>query len=215
MLWLYSNEGKSLSEIGVQFNLQRQSVHKRLQRAGYAPRPDSKRLSKLNDIILYNEKRYFKAKKGGWRTSIEPRITLHRQIWIDNFGEIPKGAMIYAKVQGSINIDDYFMRTKEERKEDLSKICNNHSNKPAVEGVVHCNPSGDYVKYKGKWMKKDRFEYLQSGGIIKEGQSVYNGVALDKDELFSVLRNGIPRELTKEGALLYQINKQLKKREAE
>ena len=212
MLWMYEKEGRSLQEIATQFNTARQNVHGRLKRAGYKPRPDSRHRGNCNESVVYNGVRYFKSKKGSWRTSTGFRVTLNRQIWKDNFGEIPEGAMIYTKVQGSININDYYMRTKEERCQLLSKLGEKYKKKPMSEGTESSNKMGEVVKSSGGWVKKDRYNFIKNGGVLEEGQVVYNGVALNREEMSSVIRKQTPKELTKEGALLYQINKQIKKR---
>jgi len=214
MLWMYENEGKSIQEIAVQFNISRQAVHERLKRAGYTPRPDSRYRGNCNESVVYNGVRYFRTKKGGWRTSTLPRITLNRKIWEDNFGAIPELAMIYTKVQGSTNINDYYMRTKEERCKLFAKLGEPHQKKPMPEGTKRNTSMGEVVKYGDGWIKKDRYEFIKNGGVLEEGQMVYNGEALEKGEMFSVIRNQIPKELTKEGALLYQIRQQIKLRES-
>jgi hypothetical protein len=214
MLWMYEKEGRSLQEIATQFNISRQAVHGRLKTTGYTPRPDSRYRGNCNESVVYNGVRYFKSKKGGWRTSTLPRITLNRQIWKDNFGAIPKLAMIYTKVQGSTNINDYYMKTKEERCKLLAKLGEAHQNKPMPQGTKRNTSMGEVVKYGNGWIKKDRYEFIKNGGVLEEGQMVYNGEALEKGEMFSVIRNQIPKELTKEGALLYQIRQQIKLRES-
>jgi hypothetical protein len=214
MLFMYENEGRSLQEIATQFNMSRQSIHLRLKRVGYTPRPDSRSRGHCNESVVYNGVRFFKSKKGGWRTSSHPRLTLAREIWADHHGEIPEFAMIYTKVQGSTNINDYYMKTKEERCLILSELGKPHQKKPMAEGTLRNTKMGEVVKYGKGWVKKERYEYLKSGGALEAGQMVYNGEALEKGEMFSVIRNQTPRELTKEGALLYQIKKQIKKRES-
>ena len=213
MLWMYQNEGRSIQEIATHFNISRQATHERLTRAGYKPRPSSIKKGSCNESVVYNGVKYFRAKKGGWRTSTLPRITLNRKIWEDNFGAIPELAMIYTKVQGSTNINDYYMRTKEERCKLLAKLGEPHQRKPMPEGTKRETSMGEVVKYGDSWIKKGRYEFIKNGGELKEGQMVYNGEALEKGEMFSVIRNQIPKELTKEGALLYQIKQQIKLRE--
>jgi hypothetical protein len=210
---MYQNEGRSIQEIATHFNISRQATHERLTRAGYKPRPSSIKKGSCNESVVYNGVKYFRAKKGGWRTSTLPRITLNRKIWEDNFGAIPELAMIYTKVQGSTNINDYYMRTKEERCKLLAKLGEPHQRKPMPEGTKRETSMGEVVKYGDGWIKKGRYEFIKNGGELKEGQMVYNGEALEKGEMFSVIRNQIPKELTKEGALLYQIKQQIKLRE--
>lgn len=214
MLLMYENEGRSIQEIAVQFNITRQSVHGRLKTANYTPRPDSRLRGNCNESIVYNGVRYFRSKKGGWRTSTLPRITLNRKIWEDNFGAIPELAMIYTKVQGSTNINDYYMKTKEERCKLLAKLGEPHQKKPMPQGTKRNTSMGEVVKYGDGWIKKERYEFIKNGGVLEEGQMVYNGEALEKGEMFSVIRNQTPKELTREGALLYQIKQQIKLRES-
>lgn len=210
---MYENEGRSIQEIAAQFNISRQATHERLTRAGYKPRPSSIKRGNCNESVVYKGVKYFKSKKGGWRTSTPPRITLNRQIWQDHFGAIPEGAMIYTKVQGSTNINDYFMKTKEERCKLFAKIGEPHQRKPMPEGTKRKTSMGEVVKFGDAWIKKGRYEFIKNGGELKEGQMVYNGEALEKGEMFSVIRNQTPKELTREGALLYQIKQQIKLRE--
>ena len=82
------------------------------------------------------------------------------------------------------------------------------------EGTKRNTSMGEVVKYGDGWIKKDRYEFIKNGGVLEEGQMVYNGEALEKGEMFSVIRNQIPKELTKEGALLFQIKQQIKLRES-
>jgi hypothetical protein len=211
---MYEREARSIQEIAVQFNLSRQAVHERLKRAGYNARPDSKVRSNCNESVLFNNERYFKSKKGGWRTSTTPRKTLAREIWKFYYGEIPHLAMIYTKVQGSTNINDYYMRTKEQRCKLLAELGKPHQRKPMIEGTQRTTKMGEVVKYKNGWIKKDRYEFLKNGGEIKDGQVVYNGEALTRAEVSSCVRNEVPKKLTKEGALLFQIRQQIKVRES-
>jgi len=214
MLWMYENEGRSIQEIAVQFNICRQAVYERLKRAGYTPRPDSRYRGNCNESVVFNNERYFKAKKGVWRTSTEPRKTLAREIWKAHNGDIPELAMIYTKVQGSTDINDYFMITKEERCKLLAKLGEPHQKKPMAQGTQRTTKMGEVVKYGEGWIKKERYEFLKNGGVLEEGQVVYNGEALTRAETTSCYRNQIPRELTKEGALLFQIKQQIKLRES-
>lgn len=214
MLLMYENEGRSLQEIATQFNMSRQSIHLRLKKAGYTPRPDSRSRGHCNESVVYNGVRFFRSKKGGWRTSSHPRLTLAREIWTDHNGEIPPLAMIYTKVQGSTDINDYYMKTKDERCLMLSELGKPHQKKPMSEGTGRLTKMGEVVKHNGGWIKKERYEYLKSGGALEAGKVVYNGEALTRAETTSCVRNQIPRELTKEGALLFQIRQQIKKRES-
>jgi hypothetical protein len=211
---MYEKEGRSLQEIAVQFNISRQSVHGRLKTAGYTPRPDSRYRGNCNESVVFNKDRYFKSKKGGWRTSTEPRKTLAREIWKAHNGDIPELATIYTRVQGSTDINDYFIRTKEERCKLLSKLGEPHQKKPMAQGTQRTTKAGEVVKYGEGWIKKDRYEFFENGGELKKGQVVYNGEALTRAEVSSCVRNEVPKELTKEGALLFQIRQQIKVRES-
>ncbi len=66
----------------------------------------------MKDFIIYNRETYYRIpeskyrdkrvyywKYNGWG---KPQISLHRQIWIDHFGEIPKGFHVHHKDESPI-----------------------------------------------------------------------------------------------------------------
>ena len=65
------------------------------------------------ETIIYNGKRFHRYPNSKrrqhavyyWKhdSSNKPPVPLHRQIWVDNFGEIPKGFHIHHKDQNTLN----------------------------------------------------------------------------------------------------------------
>lgn len=78
------------------------------------------------ETIIYRGKKYHRYPESKrrqlkvyyWRhdTWKEPPVALHRQLWIDNFGEIPKGHIVHHKDGNSLNnlLDNFQLMERKE-----------------------------------------------------------------------------------------------------
>lgn len=84
--------GKSLAQVAKIYKRSRQSVHDTFKRRGLKLRPDSKALAKIE--FTYRGKNYGPGKNGYLRSTGKDRKQLHRVIWEEFHGPIPKGSQI-------------------------------------------------------------------------------------------------------------------------
>jgi len=92
--------GMSLSKVGKRIGIKRQSLHYYFKVLGLATRP-----LKKSKTLLYNHQNYTVSKEGYWRKTTGDRESLHRQIFKDNHGEIPKGFEVAFKDGDNSNLD--------------------------------------------------------------------------------------------------------------
>jgi len=117
------------------------------------------------DIIIYKGQKYTRNPNSKrrqhrvyyWRHDKwkEPPFPLHRQIWIDNFGEIPKGYSVHHKDDNTLNNSienleilshsQHAVLHMKDRKKEKIGICENELCKK--EFIYHSIRSGKFCSY--------------------------------------------------------------------
>ena len=210
--------GLSFKEVAAEFGCSRQSVHSLLQRlTGFEPRPDSKALHLNSDVVKYGGQKWVLSPADNcYRCTTGNRGTLSRKIWIDNNGPIDPGDEVHCHKMGSTDIADYFLFTKADRVQRLIELSRNSRFLAFPEGVTRnwkkLRGRSLFIKFQGRWMSEARAKYLIEHGTIEKDKVVFQGKAMDRDEMTAILRNELPEELQEVGCLIMKIQKTIKQR---
>lgn len=117
------SEGYSLSEVGKMFGMTRQSVYSGFKRRNYKLRKKKKL-----PFITYKGVKFTLRNHGYYSRTDGDRELMHRFVWVDKKGEIPKGYDIHHVDGDKTNNDIKNLEciTKEEHTRKYSTNCNQH-----------------------------------------------------------------------------------------
>lgn len=201
--------GMTLKEIGAIFGISRQQVDNTIRHL-----PDFKRrFQRTKPIVTFRGLNYGPGKDGYYRCTTGARGPLSHAVWEAYHGPIPEGAKIlHLGEHTSTDPKDYALWTVEMQAARMRVIGRINCYKPLPEGSHRNWLMGKVRKFQGKWMLDERALYLEAGGTIEQGQVVYKGQAMGRDEASSLENSQLPEELHEVGRLLFKIKKTIKQR---